>query len=113
MKTANLTKNDTLNYQLSGELTMQNVPLVAKETAAMVNAMQGDIVINLSAVSRADSAGLALLIDWLRTANQRGFSIKFEGLPAQLKQIARISELDQILPLNEQKGDSAHHSGHH
>jgi len=100
MKQAKLEQRDSETYQLSGELTMQNVPQVARDSEAMVNAMSGEVVIVLSEVSRADSAGLAMLIDWLRIAKQRQFSLKFEALPGQLMQIARISELDHILPLN-------------
>ena len=91
--------NDQL-YALSGELSMQNVPQISRETASLINAMTGEVSIDLSKITRADSAGLALLIDWLRIARRRDFTLHFEQLPEQLMQIAQVCELESVLPIN-------------
>ncbi len=86
-------------YSLSGELNMQTVPPVARETQSMFAGLQGDVSVDLSGVTRADSAGLALLVDWLRLARRHKVTLRFRHLPDQLVQIARVSELDRILPI--------------
>ena len=87
-------------YAVEGELTMQTVPEVARDSAAMIKNMHGEVTINLAQVSRADSAALVLLVDWIRSAEQNSVSLQFEALPKQLIQIAKVSELHQILPIN-------------
>jgi phospholipid transport system transporter-binding protein len=53
--------------------------------------------IDLSQVTEADSAGLAVLVEWLATARKRGSTIHYEGIPAQILAVARISDLDELL----------------
>lgn len=53
--------------------------------------------INLSRVTEADSAGLAVLVEWLATARARGAKIRYEGIPAQILAVARISDLESLL----------------
>ena len=53
--------------------------------------------IDLSQVTEADSAGLAVLVEWLATARKRGSAIHYEGIPAQILAVARISDLDDLL----------------
>ncbi|MDH3871274.1 MAG: STAS domain-containing protein, partial [Gammaproteobacteria bacterium] len=56
-------------WRLSGELGFGTVSRMLKESrAGFLDA--GDIEVDLSGVTRADSAGLALLIEWLRTAER-------------------------------------------
>jgi phospholipid transport system transporter-binding protein len=54
-------------------------------------------VIDLAGVSDSDSAGLALLIEWLSVAKGASRSLKYENVPAQLHQLARLSEVDELL----------------
>jgi len=57
----------------------------------------GRCTIDLSRVTEADSAGLAVLVEWLATAKLRSSEISYEGIPAQILAIARISDLDELL----------------
>lgn len=100
MNQPSLEKINDHQYVLSGELSMQNVPQMSEDTASLINAMSGEVCIDLSRIERADSAGLALLIDWLRIAKRRNFTLRFEQLPEQLLQIATVCELHNILPIS-------------
>jgi phospholipid transport system transporter-binding protein len=53
--------------------------------------------LDLSGITTADSAGLAVLIEWLSVAGARGGTLAFESVPAQLRAIARISDLEELL----------------
>jgi phospholipid transport system transporter-binding protein len=48
-------------------------------------------------VARGDSAGLAVLLDWLAWARRKSRPVRLENLPASLVAIARISEVDGLL----------------
>jgi phospholipid transport system transporter-binding protein len=54
-------------------------------------------VIDLSGVKDSDSSGLALLIEWLSVAKAASRSLKYENIPAQLHQLARLSEVEELL----------------
>jgi len=43
-----------------------------------------------------DSAALALLVEWLRMGQQKGVQVEFTAVPAALRSLAEVSELDQI-----------------
>lgn len=54
-------------------------------------------VIDLSGVKDSDSSGLALLIEWLSIARAGRHSLRYENIPAQLHQLARLSDVEELL----------------
>jgi phospholipid transport system transporter-binding protein len=54
-------------------------------------------VVDLAGVGAGDSAGVAVLVEWLSAAAARGAEVRFESVPAQMLAIARISELEDLL----------------
>lgn len=84
------------NWQLSGELLFSNVTsLVRQPDFRSVKA--DDIRIDLAGVTRAESAGLALLLEWCRAAEQLGKTISFVNMPQQMQSIAAVCGLGEIL----------------
>ena len=55
------------------------------------------LVIDCGGVTRADSAGLSVLLDWLAWGRRKSRTVTLENLPASLVAIARISEVDGLL----------------
>jgi phospholipid transport system transporter-binding protein len=86
------------HWQLSGELGYGTVAGVL-ETAGRALRGAGAIEVDLQGVTRADSAGLALLVEWTRASVRAGRSIRFIHVPPQLLSIAQVCGLEQILPL--------------
>jgi phospholipid transport system transporter-binding protein len=54
-------------------------------------------VIDLAGVAGSDSSGLALLIEWMSVAKDARRPLRYENVPAQLHQLALLSEVDQLL----------------
>jgi len=54
-------------------------------------------IVDCSGVARADSAGLAVLLDWLAWGRRKSKPVTYENLPASLVAIAKISEVDGLL----------------
>jgi phospholipid transport system transporter-binding protein len=89
------------HFLISGELDIHTVPHAERQMAALLNQLPaGELCIDLKAVSRCDSAGLALLVAWLRAAKRRQLTLVYRHLPEQLLQIARVTEVDHLLPLS-------------
>lgn len=87
--------------QINGELSFSTVSKVLEQSRPLLATMKGQVVIALADVERVDSAGLALLIQWMRMAREQGMEIRFRHVPAQLLAIAHASDLDHILPLEQ------------
>ena len=89
-------------FQISGELSFNTVnALLAESKTTLFATDSGQLDLELAAVSRADSAGLALLIQWMRMAREHHKEIRFHHLPEQLLAIARAGELEPLLPVAE------------
>jgi len=59
------------------------------------------IKVDLSGVTDTDSAGLALLIEWVSWARHARREIRFFEIPKQIRAIARISEVEDLLRAGE------------
>ena len=54
-------------------------------------------IIDLSGVTGSDSSGLALLIEWLSVAKVSRRTLRYENMPAQMRQLADLSEVEELL----------------
>jgi phospholipid transport system transporter-binding protein len=81
---------------LSGELRFDTVGSLLDVGNRVIG--EGRItVIDLASVSAGDSAGLALLIEWLSVARSVKRPLRYENIPSQLQQLARLSEVEELL----------------
>jgi phospholipid transport system transporter-binding protein len=53
--------------------------------------------VDLAGVTATDSAGLALLLEWLSVARGAKRSLRYENVPMQLQQLARLSEVEELI----------------
>ena len=83
-------------WKLMGDLGYATVSGLLQDTPPDFST-GNDIQLDLSGVTRADSAGLALLIEWLKASRGAGRSMTFLHIPAQMQSIARVSGLADIL----------------
>jgi phospholipid transport system transporter-binding protein len=86
----------TSGRQLTGELSFDTVPALWREVRGWFDAAGTgrETDIELSGVTRADSAGLALLIELQRLAHARGNKLRFLNAPAQLLDLIRANGLE-------------------
>lgn len=97
MNPAQINPQGAGRFQVQGELTFASVAALMEQAAELFSA--SDCVLDLAAVERADSAGLALLIHWLRQARRQGCELRLLHVPEQMLAMARVSGLEPILPL--------------
>ena len=84
-------------FRLQGALTFQNVGDAVDLGRTLFRDGRA-VVVDLQEVTRADSAGLALLIEWMRQARHGGGYVAFRNVPEQILHIAEASGLDKLLP---------------
>lgn len=96
MTEVTVTASGADRYLVSGPLLFHTVT-AARKLGLQLLTNHRTLVLDLSGVVRADSAGLALLIEWMREARRHAVTIHFENVPRQLQAIARASQVDQFL----------------
>jgi phospholipid transport system transporter-binding protein len=56
-----------------------------------------DLEVDCSGIAHSDSAGLAVLLDWMAIMKREGRPLCFANLPAGLLAVARISGVEEML----------------
>jgi phospholipid transport system transporter-binding protein len=86
------------SYQVTGHLVFDTVRDLLRSSADVLQT-ESQQSIDLSGVASADSAGLALLIEWYCAAENAKRTVRFIGVPNQLRALAKLSNLETVLPL--------------
>ncbi len=84
-------------FELGGDLVFETVPeLLAAGDAAL--AAQARAELDLAAVGRIDSAGVALLLEWSLAARRAGRALRYRNAPPALAALAGLAEVDALMP---------------
>lgn len=82
--------------RVSGELGYGTAAAALRAGVAQL-ASRNEWIVDLGSVTSGDSAGLAVLVEWLSVVRTRGGAVRYENVPAQMRAIARISDLEDLL----------------
>jgi len=84
---------------LKGEIDLHVSPTVTASLNAMIEKKPKHLVVDLSAVSYIDSAGLAALIEAMQKVEGYGGNFMLAGLQETVRSILEISRLDQVFQI--------------
>jgi phospholipid transport system transporter-binding protein len=91
-------------FRVSGVLDASTAREVLEQSESRFEQFK-ELDVDLGGVGESDSAGLALLIEWLRLARQGEKTIRFANVPAQIEALARISEVEDLIAGSEKKDE--------
>ncbi len=95
MKKADITfENNTI--LLSGKLDFFNVMSVYQKSLNFIKANEV-ITIDCTHLEEANSATIALMIEWIKRAKEISAPVKFQGVSADIMAIAKAAGLDSII----------------
>ena len=83
-------------FELSGEIGFDDAARLLREGDAAFGSLQ-DAEVDLTRVTRADSAGLALLLEWSVAAAAAGRSLRYRNVPSAIASLAGISDVAELL----------------
>jgi phospholipid transport system transporter-binding protein len=87
-------------FLLSGVLDYLSGPALREQGGRLIGASQAEVcVIDCGAVEKSSSVGLSLLLAFMRDAKAAAKSLAVRGLPADMRDIASVSGLLEVLPL--------------
>jgi phospholipid transport system transporter-binding protein len=84
-------------YRLEAPLTFATVAALRNPGLALITSGRSALTFDLEAVPAVDSAGLALLIDWLAMARARACPLRYARPAQTLLSLARLSEVEPLL----------------
>ncbi|MGB5491262.1 MAG: STAS domain-containing protein [Woeseiaceae bacterium] len=87
-------------FALSGEMTFDTAEGILRASEEPFEE-HTQLEIDLSGVTQSDSAGLALLLEWVTWANHTVREIRFEGMPERVLDIAKTTEVERLLTRGE------------
>jgi phospholipid transport system transporter-binding protein len=96
-ESAALTGTGPGRFALRGALTFATARTVHGQGRLVIAAADGDLEFDCRGLTHTDSAGVAVLIDWLSLARRRGRRLRYQGISESVRAIARISEVDDLL----------------
>ena len=84
--------------RIQGVLDYRSGPLLRKQGQELIRSSKADnLEVNCAAVEKSSSVGLALLLAFMRDAEQGGKTVKLTHLPKKKKKIAEVCGLTEIL----------------
>ncbi len=87
-------------FTLSGRMAFDTAGQILRESEAPF-AEHTRIEVDLASVDESDSAGLALLLEWITWANHTVREIRFIQMPERIQAIARTTEVEHLLKRGE------------
>ncbi len=94
--TGTITRVDQNRAEIRGDLDNSTVPALLNEGSVLLQAAAGQWTLDLAAVDKVSSAGVAMLLEWMRQSDAAGISLRIENLPLHMKPIISISDLDPL-----------------
>ena len=81
---------------VSGHLSFATAGDLLEPGTSFIRSGEADSI-DLAGVQGADSAGLALLIEWLSVAQAAGRPLRYLNVPNQLMQLARLCDVEPLI----------------
>jgi len=94
--------SDTLTVlRLEGPLDAAQAPRLKERLAELVASGRPDVVLDMGAVTRVDSAGLAALVCALKAARARGGDAVLASLTPSVRAVVELTRLHRIFAIFE------------
>ncbi|NWA05177.1 STAS domain-containing protein [Pseudomonas gingeri] len=101
MSEASVRLGEPGELHLAGVLDYSTGPALRKQGQALIKASEAlALVVDCSAVEKSSSVGLALLLAFMRDAAQDGKSLSIRAMPLDMREIAEVSELTELLAVH-------------
>lgn len=94
MSRLNIIKQGSRHFVIDGDLTFATIDKQTLKSFSFLKAAS-EVTVDLSRVTNTDSAGLALMIEWIKYSRHNRTQLSFKNIPEQLLNLAKLSGFDQ------------------
>ncbi|MCU7842597.1 MAG: STAS domain-containing protein [Candidatus Thiodiazotropha sp. (ex Monitilora ramsayi)] len=103
MTTTRIERDGAFHFHVVGEMTFSTTTMLLQQSETFFSGSQ-DVEIDLSQVTAADSAGLALLLEWKAVAAHKGVQVAVKEIPGDMLSIAHLCQIDSLFEDSETGG---------
>lgn len=100
MPSARIERDGAFSFHVEGEMTFATAKSLLQQSADFFHKPQ-ELEVDLSRVTAADSAGLALLLEWKSMAARLGGQIEVKAIPEAMMSIAHLCRIESLLLTDE------------
>lgn len=94
MSPVTIVNEGTGHFIVDGDLTFSAMDKKTVSSFAFLTVAK-QVTLDLGGVGNADSAGLALMLEWIKHARSKRVQLRFRNIPEQLLTLAKLSGLDK------------------
>jgi anti-sigma B factor antagonist len=81
---------------LRGDFTLDTAPSLGRKLVKLSKKDKVMLILNLAELSAIDTAGIATLVEVLRTLNSRHGKLRLSGLSERFRRVMQLARLDRI-----------------
>jgi phospholipid transport system transporter-binding protein len=96
MSDTRIEREGDFRFIVHGAMTFEYAKALLQQSTALFSSLT-ELEIDLVRVERADSAGLALILEWMAQAAERNAKLVFLGMPDAILSIARLCQVESLL----------------
>ncbi|MEN9756747.1 MAG: hypothetical protein RL755_934 [Pseudomonadota bacterium] len=82
-------------WLIHGDLTFAGIHKKIIDNPPFIKQGSDNIILDLAQVTNTDSAGLALMIEWIKQTRAQRLRLHFKNIPNQLLNLAKLTGLDK------------------
>lgn len=93
MSQAEITQQNKQQYRVSGVVDFSTVPYLMRQASGFISSARSSdndsVTVDMSQVDECNSAALALMLELVKSAQQKSIELRFDNLPATALTIAK------------------------
>lgn len=82
---------------VAGRLDFTTAADALEAVSEQLQSSKTDQIIDMAGVTQSNSAGLAVMIEWLAIARRADQQITFQNIPDSLRQISTVCQVDSLI----------------
>jgi phospholipid transport system transporter-binding protein len=84
------------HFQVHGAMTFESAKTLLQQSETLFASLP-EMEIDLAGVEKADSAGLALMLEWVARAAESNAKLMFTAVPEAIHSIAHLCQIESLL----------------
>jgi phospholipid transport system transporter-binding protein len=96
MNQSRIERTGAFHFQVHGPMTFEWVSNLLQQSEPLFADLP-EVEINLERVEKADSAGLALMFEWMARATERDAKVLFTQVPESIHAVADLCQVESLL----------------
>lgn len=82
---------------VEGDMQVANAVSLRAQGEALLASLNSPVTVDLQGATDVGSVGVSVVLSWMRKAEQLGKQLKVVNMPDKMRDVSRVSGLEQLL----------------